>query len=760
MQFANSLRRSAVLWLLTMSCAGSAWSQEARSDREPIPPPPEADVPTKEEAPPAPSTTPDNQVPDAAPAAPTTAPAVQKVPPVPAAEAVAPTDAQSNTSDAGETNSEAVPTVVELPAAAPVGSDNTSMRVGAVDVFVAGKRSRTLDLPGSVDIIGEDQTSKAVTTNALDLMRRIPGFAYQDYGNGGVPNGFMLRGFSSNHGNDTLVVIDGVPINDHNWNGQDDGAPDLNQLTSEEIERIEVIKGPLDARYGNWGRSGIVLIQTRQAGDFWRGNVSFGSYGTKKGYVSFGSEHYDGKFNQVYSVESFETDGWRQNGAQQRQNAYAKWFYRPAKDVRLGLFTHFYRADWGTGSYIDETQWRENPRGAFPGSMNDGGYKSLTELALHADAKLLGRFPVKAIVWRRASVASRYADWTYEGVGQTDDHADVKVLGGVVSIETDWECAKSQTLRVDGGVDYRHNDTIGRIWNTEARVRQGLTSDNRYIFQNGGVYLKSSYDIAKRLRFSAGIREDLFWGKTSDRIAGTRSDMSTYSVPTYKGGIWGNVFENLSLYGNIGTTYRLPNQAAKYEHPRPKVASLLFWEAGAKATAFDALTLRYAYFQSTERLTRLEQGDYIDDGKAQRAGHEIELKVGPLYSVDFFTAVTVHNGHYVGGENAGNSIPVVPRYIWKAGLEGEAPWGTGGHIQYSDVGKWNTDAANEHSYGGYRSVDLGLYQIVAKDWSLALDVKNLLDTKYSEFVSYWSDSNQYMPSNPRTVFATLRFSKD
>lgn len=652
------------------------------------------------------------------------------------------------------------PTTEAEQAAASAGVDSTSMSVGAVDVVVTGKRSRTLDLPGSVDVIGEDQISKEVATNALDLMRRIPGFAYQDYGNGGVPNGFMLRGFSSNHGNDTLVVIDGVPINEHGWYGQDDGAPDMNQLTAEEIERIEVIKGPLDARYGNWGRSGIVLINTRQRGDFWRANVSRGNYNTQKFYASFGTEHFDGKFNQVYSVESFDTDGWRENSAQQRQNAYGKWFYRPSKDVRLGLFTHFYHATWSTGSYIDEAQWQRDPQKAFSGAANDGGYKRLAEVALHADTKLLGRYPLKAILWHRQRTGSRYADWTYEGNGQTESYAFERVTGGIVSMDSDWQLTKDHSLHLDGGIDYRHFDTHGQDWVTRTRAREVLNSDDRYIFENGGLYLKAGVDLAKRVTVSGGIREDLFWGTSSDRLQRVKTDMKTYSVPTYKGGIIGKVLENLSLYGNIGTTYRLPNTDTKYLHPAPPVANLLFWEAGLKASAFDKLTLRYAFFMSTERLTRLEQGAYVDDGKGRRAGHEIELKFDPTRSVSVFTAMTIHHGKYVGGTNDGNHVATVPRYIWKVGVQAEAPWGTGGRVNHSDVGKWNTDPANTHSYAGYRVVDASLYQILGRDWSIALDAKNLFNAKYCEFVGFWSGSNQYMPSNPLTIFASLRYSRD
>jgi iron complex outermembrane receptor protein len=675
----------------------------------------------------------------------------------PAAAAASGGEAGQQPSGAAGETTPSPPLAGEGAPALASGAGDVSMSIFPTEVVVRGKRSRVLDLPGSVDVIGDEQLSKGMAANALDHMRQIPGFAYHDYGNGGVPNGFMMRGFASNHGNDTLVVVDGVPINEHGWYGQDDGAPDLNQVTPEEIERLEVIKGSLDARYGNWARSGIIQIQTRQAGDFLRSDVRGGSYGDKKAYVSFGRGDLGGRFSQVYSAEFFQLDGWRENSAQQRLNAYAKWFFKPAEEVRVGLMTHAYKADWSTGSYIAEEAWQRDPRQAFSGAANDGGYKSLTELSLHLDAKVLHRFPLRLKLWHRESTASRYADWTDLGNSQTESHGSEKVTGGTLDVETDWNLAKNQSLRVDFGVDYRDFATEGQNWSTQGRVRQRLNSDNRYVFQNGGLYLKTSYDLARRVRLSGAIREDLFYGKSVDHLAGTKSPMKTYSVPTYKGGIVGSVLKDYSLYGNIGTTFRLPNKDTKYLQEPPPVAALLFWEMGLKARPLDSLMLRYAYFQSTERATLFVQGQYVDDGKARRAGHEVELSAGPWHGAELFTAVTVHDARYLGGANDGKWVPTVPRFIWKVGVQAETPWGTGGRVNLSDVGMWNTDSANEHSYVGYRFVDLTVSQVLMKGWSAALDVKNLLNAKYAEFVGFWSGSNQYMPSNPRTVFLSLRY---
>jgi iron complex outermembrane recepter protein len=632
------------------------------------------------------------------------------------------------------------------------GRGEVFMNIGEVRVEAQSDDKKDVDLPGSVDILGEDQLEKEVTSNALELLRRIPGFVYRDYGNGGVPSGFTMRGFNSNHGSDNLVLIDGIPINDHFW--QEDGAPDFNQLTSEEIERIEVIKGPIDARYGNWARAGIVNIQTRTRGDFIKAKLSAGSWDTYKAYASIGSEHFDNRFNQVYSVESYSTDGWRENSEQDRQNAYAKWYYRPVDDFQVGLHTHVYKAEWGTGSYISEEAWEDDPRQAFDASQDDGGKKELQEVSLHADWNATGNLPVEARLWYKQNEASRFADW---GGGQTESYSDESVFGMLANLGYKIDFSTASRLRLDAGFDWRTFDSNVQDWNTEARSRQQLNAEDDYRFDNLGVYAKANVDPIEYLRLFAGIRHDTFTGDADNRMTGEQRDMDTYDVTTYKGGIIGNLGERYSVYANVGTTFELPAKETKYQPVHADVNDMLFWEVGFKAHPVDWLLMRYAYFNSEIDVIREVQGEYVSQGDAVRKGHEMELSLLPVDGLELFTALTLDDSTYDGGENDGKWITSVPEYIWKVGLQYEAPFGSGARIWYTDVGKWYTDTTNDHSYEGFRTTDLTLYHTFAQKWTLSFDVKNLFDETYAEYVGYWSDANQYMSSNPRAYYLSLRF---
>ncbi len=75
----------------------------------------------------------------------------------------------------------------------------------------------------------------------------------------------------------TLILIDGKPVTSRNsvrlgWRGERDTRGDTSWVPPEIIERIEVIRGPAAARYGNGAAGGVVNIITKKTGDEWHGS--------------------------------------------------------------------------------------------------------------------------------------------------------------------------------------------------------------------------------------------------------------------------------------------------------------------------------------------------------------------------------------------------------------------------------------------------------------------------------------------------------
>jgi vitamin B12 transporter len=107
----------------------------------------------------------------------------------------------------------------------------------------------------------------------LDALRDVPGAAVVQTGSFGGLTSLYLRG-----GNDNFVrvLIDGVPVNDPG------GAFDFANLTTENVDRIEIVRGPASVLYGSDAVTGVVQIFTRRGGGEARATASVraGTYGT------------------------------------------------------------------------------------------------------------------------------------------------------------------------------------------------------------------------------------------------------------------------------------------------------------------------------------------------------------------------------------------------------------------------------------------------------------------------------------------------
>lgn len=128
----------------------------------------------------------------------------------------------------------------------------------------------------SVSLISRAQIEESGAHNLVTLLEQVAGVQIATSGGAGQPANLFLRGFA---GPDVLVLIDGVPMN-----AQDStGVAYLSNLTTDQIERVEVVRGNVSAIYGSGAIGGVVLITTRTAGKTPRASmaVTAGSHGTE-----------------------------------------------------------------------------------------------------------------------------------------------------------------------------------------------------------------------------------------------------------------------------------------------------------------------------------------------------------------------------------------------------------------------------------------------------------------------------------------------
>jgi outer membrane receptor for ferrienterochelin and colicins len=123
--------------------------------------------------------------------------------------------------------------------------------------------------PAALSVVTRRQIEARGADNLLDALRGETGISLQGRAIGGRKV-LSLRGMDSKH---TLFLVDGRRV------GASDGVIghsdfQYDWVAVEDIERIEVVRGPMSVLYGSEALGGVVNIITREPGDAWRGSAS------------------------------------------------------------------------------------------------------------------------------------------------------------------------------------------------------------------------------------------------------------------------------------------------------------------------------------------------------------------------------------------------------------------------------------------------------------------------------------------------------
>lgn len=108
--------------------------------------------------------------------------------------------------------------------------------------------------PAAVSVITGDQLRRQGITTVLDALRQVPGVAVVQTGSYGGATSLFIRGGESKF---TKVLVDGVPVNDAG------GAFDFSSLSTDNLDRIEIVRGPASVLYGSDAMAGVIQVFTR-----------------------------------------------------------------------------------------------------------------------------------------------------------------------------------------------------------------------------------------------------------------------------------------------------------------------------------------------------------------------------------------------------------------------------------------------------------------------------------------------------------------
>lgn len=438
-------------------------------------------------------------------------------------------------------------------------------------VVTATRTERPLSTVGSsLTLITAEDLENRQTTHVADILREVPGVAVVRQGGPGSLTEVRIRGAENNH---TLVLIDGIEVN----NPAGEAFFDFGHLLADDIERIEVLRGPQSVLYGSEAVGGVINIITRSGsgGPSVAGSAEGGSYGTIKANTSLSTG--DDLYDLLVSATHFHTNGISQiktpygqpdSDGYKNTTAFAKLGLNPLENLRIDLVGRYTDYDLEYDSYNFDLTNPSNARPETRGEQAFGRAQATLDL-------LDGR-------WRqRAGMAlSHFKMREYDRDVRGNSAVGKRVK---FDYQSDFSFETPSIARAE------HLVTLGLEHEKEYADLDGADIDAN--FTTRSIFGQYQLDLLERLSLTGGLRRDFndeFDDATSYRLTAAYNLQQT---GTRLHASYGTAVKNPTMTERYGFgTFLQPNPDLKPEKSRG-------WEAGVEQHLLDdRLTLGATYF--------------------------------------------------------------------------------------------------------------------------------------------------------------------
>jgi iron complex outermembrane receptor protein len=626
-------------------------------------------------------------------------------------------------------------------------------------VTVTGTREeRPLqEIPGAVAVVGEEELRQG-RGEALDsYLNQTPGVVAQS-NDGASDVKLSIRGFGarSTFGvRDVLVLVDGVPITDA------DGFTRLDQIDLAAAERLEVVKGPASALYGNAAFGGVINVITRHGSlqdREARFSAEAGELGFSKALLSLGGGSLRHRVAYALHASRAELTEFRDHNDTEtrRLNGSLDWFTSEATTVR---------------ALLNLSQMRDE----IPGSLNRQQFEADPEqvrpvFELFDHRRDDDRYRLGGVLEHQ-----RGADHTFEGrlfvltrdldhpIFQVIDQQGLRFLGGarygralgnhrlVVGIDLDREDVDNQRFR--------------NVFGDPGELL--LSADE--VVENAGLYAQAELALAGDLSLTVGARFDHIRFAEDDRLRDPvdLSDERGFERLSPKLGVLWQPRPALGLFLNLATAFQVPTKSELAAtvgdtgfNPdlEPQVAR--HGEIGVRGTVgrrvrYEASVFRTDVDDEILPFTRIQEVTIFGNvGETRHRGAELALEVllHPLVELGLGYGWS-DNVLTRFGTVSGNTIPGHPEHRGTVRLATRRARGVNGVLTFERVGSVFLNDANTETEGAYGVLGAAVRYDFER-WSVFVRGTNLTDEHYAAWIAVNDpQGNYFLPAAGRAVTA-------
>ena len=573
----------------------------------------------------------------------------------------------------------------------------------------------------SITYIGKDTLEKEHIYTVKEALRNTVGVDVAENGRFAGTTSVFLRGANSNQ---TLVLMDGVKLYDPIAPG---AAFNFNHLTTDNIDRIEVVRGSQSALYGSDAVGGVINIETKkaerpfvnaafEAGSFYTTHESVECGAKTKGlHYSFGFSRFDTKGVPCAQVKNNnpERDDYERTGLSGRID------YDITEGLTIGGTTRYTTAKF---------------------EYDEFGFDDPDLTARHEDWLFTNYIDHKVFDWWRYIVRCGWMNTLRKDFDEnnfsTPDYMRDKYSGKYFKVDYQNNFIIKEIDTIVIGYDY--TEEMGDSY----REQNGVVSDMPKVFaRNSSLYLENRLNLNDRLTSTQGMRID-YHSQAGTHI--TYKIDGSYLFP------WAT-----KMRGSVATGFKAPTL---YQLNAPVIPSWFGWggfdggnpslqpetsqsyEFGLDQFIFsDKGILSWTYFHTrfkdliNARVNPVtwHVDQYTNINKAYSHGNEFEIKLKPIDTFETSFSYTLMETRDYGTDS---SLLKRPDRKFKF----EADWTVFPKFETDLIIKyvgprmdWGLDKLKE-----YYRVDVIMNYQLTKNMTVFARVENLFDERYEETRGY------------------------
>ena len=627
------------------------------------------------------------------------------------------------------------------------------IKVEEIVVTATRYEKKITDIPANITVITEENISQSTASSIPDLLRTTAGIYVSDIMGNRRSTTVDVRGFGETASSNTLILVDGMRLNQADLSGTD-----WMLIPLERVKRIEIIRGGSGSvMYGDNATGGVINIITKEGKGFKTGaEFTTGSYDTynTNAYVSGSvkdlSFHLSGKY--------LSSDGYRDNSKVDSRDFGLNTSYYLKDLMKINFSSGYHKEDVRLPGALKESDFNSGAERTDSLHPDDFAITEDYYFKLNPEIYFLGDniFKVDASLRKRAFLAFSSGDW---GNFLGDTEIKTFIISPQIVLKNDFKYAKNNMTI---GIDYQNIKE--NILNSSLFF--GFPSSDSFDLskESFGYYLHDEVSIMDNLRLSGGYRHDkarfTFHPSSPDDSTDVREDAYTaginytfykksYAYFSYSRGFRYPLFDEIFSFFTNTVNTDLTNQRSDN------------FEIGLRHYLADDIYVHLNVFRvDTDREIFFNPVTYTNenfDGMTRRDGIEVS------FDAKAYEWLTLRGNYtYLDAKiRDGKDFPGVPKN--KGSLEIASSFWRGftASLNGSYIGKRTFISDFENDFGKHKDIFIMNAKFAYKWKSLKafLDINNLTDREYSEFgvAGGFPVEKAYYPSPKRNFLAGVSY---